>query len=46
MLGPRYPRELEASIGLLDGTIVRIRRIRPDDEVRLIEFSSAGRNQF
>ena len=39
MQGPRYPKELESSIGLLDGTIVRIRPIRPDDEMRLIEFS-------
>jgi len=36
---PGYPRELEGGASLRDGTIVRIRPIRPDDDVKLIEFS-------
>jgi RimJ/RimL family protein N-acetyltransferase len=33
-----YPRELERSVSLRDGTVVRIRPIRPEDAERLIEM--------
>lgn len=35
-----YPRELERKVSLDDGTRVRIRTIRPDDEARLIALHS------
>jgi RimJ/RimL family protein N-acetyltransferase len=33
-----YPRELEQSLTLMDGTRLHLRPIRPDDAPRLIEF--------
>ena len=33
-----YPRELQRTVTLRDGTIARIRAIRPDDEPRLVNL--------
>jgi RimJ/RimL family protein N-acetyltransferase len=38
-VGPQnYPRELERSVRLRDGTELRLRPIRPEDAPRLVEF--------
>jgi RimJ/RimL family protein N-acetyltransferase len=43
-----YPRELEEWIGLRDGTRLRVRPIRPDDEPRLVALYSrlSPRSQY
>lgn len=35
---PGYPREWEADVLLSDGSLARLRPIRPDDATRLVEF--------
>ena len=40
MAAPLYPRELERTVALRDGTRVRIRPIRPDDADRLVALYS------
>lgn len=37
-MAPPYPKELERSIRLANGAVVRLRPIRPDDAPRLIEL--------
>ena len=35
-----YPADLERDVRALDGTVVRLRPIRPDDDARLVAFHS------